>query len=212
MYLESPAKPVGEKRMAFRDLGWDGFKQIQQLLTERTRARFTYDAGVLEITMPLESHERLARLIERFILILVVELGLKMKTMGSTTLDREDLLKSAEPDNGYYIQNYDLVADHEIDLSVDPPPDLVVEVDITHTDINKNTLYASMGVPEFWRFNGQAWQILCLQNDQYFEQAHSPTFPKIEKRDLYRFLEAALLDEVAAEIDFRQWVQANIGE
>ena len=64
--------------------------------------------------------------------------------------------------NGYYIQNYDLVADHEIDLSVDPPPDLVVEVDITHTDINKNALYASMGVPEFWRFNGQTWQILCL--------------------------------------------------
>ena len=65
MYLESPAKPVGEKRMAFRNLDWDGFKQIQQLLTKRTRARFTYDAGVLEITMPLESHERLARLIER---------------------------------------------------------------------------------------------------------------------------------------------------
>lgn len=110
MYPESPAKPVGEKRIAFHDLDWDGFKQIQQLLTERTQARFTYDAGVLEITQSLEIHERLARLIERFIRILVVELGLKMKTMGSTTLDRKDLLKSAEPDNGYYIQNYDLVA------------------------------------------------------------------------------------------------------
>lgn len=54
MYLESPAKPVGEKRMAFRDLDWDGFKQIQRILTERTRARFTYDAGVLEITQSLE--------------------------------------------------------------------------------------------------------------------------------------------------------------
>lgn len=212
MDLKSPAKPVGEKRMAFRDLDWDGFKQIQQLLTERTRTRFTYDAGVLEITMPLESHERLARLIERFILILVVELGLKMKTMGSTTLDREDLLKSAEPDNGYYIQNYDLVADHEIDLSVDPPPDLVVEVDITHTDINKNALYASMGVPEFWRFNGQIWQILCLDNGSYIEQERSPTFVIVEKRDLYQFLEAALLDEVAAEINFRQWVRMQCAQ
>ena len=162
MYLDSPANPVGEKRMAFRDLDWDGFKQIQQLLTERTRTRFTYDAGVLEITMPLESHERLARLIELFIRILVVELGFKMKTMGSTTLDREDLLKSAEPDNGYYIQNYDLVADHEVDLTADPPPDLVVEVDITHTDIDKNTLYASMGVPEFWRFNGKVWNAIAV--------------------------------------------------
>ncbi len=207
MYLTSPTKPVGEKRMAFRDLDWSGFKQIQQLLTERTRTRFTYAAGVLEITMPLESHERLARLIERFILILVVELGLKIKTMGSTTLDREDLLKSAEPDNGYYIQNYDLVADHEIDLSVDPPPDLVVEVDITHTDINKNTLYASMGVPEFWRFDGHVWQILCLENGRYVSQERSLIFPLIEKKDLACFLEAALLDEVAAEIEFRRWVQ-----
>lgn len=207
MYLESPVNPVGEKRMAFRDLDWDGFKQIQQLLTERTHTRFTYDAGVLEITQSLESHERLARLIERFILILGVELRLKMKTMGSTTLDREDLLKSAEPDNGYYIQNYGLVADHEVDLTVDPPPDLVVEVDITHTDINKNALYASMGVPEFWRFDGQIWQILCLVDGSYGEQESSPTFPTIEKRHLIQFLEAALLDEVAAEIDFRQWVR-----
>ena len=107
-----------------------------------------------------------------------MELGLKMKTMGSTILDREDLLKSAEPDNGYYIQNYDLVAAHEVDLTVDPPPDLIVEVDITHTDINnKNVLYASMGIPEFWRFNGQTWQILCLNNGNYIEQERSPTFP-----------------------------------
>lgn len=130
--------------------------------------------------------------------------------MGSTTLDREDLLKSAEPDNGYYIQNYALVADHEIDLTVDPPPDLVVEVDITHTDINKNALYASMGIPEFWRFDGKVWQILCLEGDSYIEQAYSPIFPIIEKRDLYRFLESALLDEMAAEINFRQWVREEL--
>lgn len=207
MLLESPPKPIGEKRITFHDLDWSSFKQIQQLLTERTRARFMYDDGVLEITMPLESHERYARLIELFIRILVVELGMKIKTMGSTTLDREDLLKSAEPDNGYYIQNYALVADHEIDLERDPAPDLVVEVDITHTDINKNRLYASMGVPEFWRFNGQAWKVFCLVGCAYVERDRSPTFPLIEKTDLYQFLEAALLDEVSAEINFRQWVQ-----
>jgi Uma2 family endonuclease len=121
-------------------------------LAERTHARFTYDEGTLEITISLECHERLARLIELFIRILVVELGLKMKSMGSITLERADLLKSAEPDNGYYIQNYHRVADHEVDLAVDPAPDLVVEIDITHTDINKNSLYARMGVAEFWRF------------------------------------------------------------
>ncbi|SRR5579883_682296 len=196
MLLESPPKPIGEKRITFRDLDWSSFKQIQQLLIERTRARFIYDDGVLEITRTLESHERFARLIELFIRILVVELGMKIKTMGSTTLDREDLLKSAEPDNGYYIQNYALVADHEIDLEHDPVPDLIVEVDITHIDINKNRLYASLGVPEFGRFNGQAWTILCLVDGAYVERDRAPTFPVVEKADLYHFLEAALLDEM----------------
>lgn len=209
MLLESPPQPIGEKRITFRDLNWAEFKQIQQLLTERTQARFIYDDGTLEITMPLEAHERFARLIELFIRILVVELGMKIKTMGSTTLDREDLLKSAEPDNGYYIQNYALVADHEIDLDQDPPPDLVVEVDITNTDINKNRLYASLGVPEFWRFNGRAWQILCLVEGGYVEHDRSPTFPIVEKSDLYQFVETALLDEVTAEINFRQWVKQH---
>ncbi len=210
MLLDSPPKPIGEKRMTFRNLDWQAFKQIQQLLTERTHARFTYDNGVLELTVPLEEHERCARLIERFILILVVELGMKIKTMGSTTLDREDLLKSAEPDNGYYIQNYALVADHEIDLDHDPAPDLVVEVDITHTDINKNRLYASMGVLEFWRFNGREWKILCLVEGAYLERDRSPTFPIVEKPNLYQFLQAALLDEVSAEINFRHWVRQQL--
>jgi Uma2 family endonuclease len=207
MLIESPPKLIGEKRITFRNLDWHAFKQIQSLLTERTRARFTYDNGVLEITIPLEGHERSARLIELFVRVLVVELGMKIKTMGSTTLDREDLLKSAEPDNGYYIQNYALVANREINLNVDPAPDLVVEVDITNTDLNKNSLYASMGVPEFWRFNGREWKILQLTDGVYVECDRSPTFPLIEKNDLYQFLERALLDEVSAEIDFRQWVR-----
>lgn len=209
MLLESLPKPIGEKRITFRDLDWHSFKQIQQLLTERTRAHSIYDNGVLEITRSLEAHERFARLIKFFIRILVVELGIKIKTIGSTTLDREDLLKSAEPDNGYYIQNYALVADHEIDLERDPAPDLVVEVDITNTDINKNGLYASMGVPEFWRFNGQEWKILGLVDGAYAERDRSPIFPLVEKTDLYQFLEAALLDEVAAEVNFRRWVQQH---
>jgi Uma2 family endonuclease len=211
MYLlEVPAKPVGEQRIVFRDLEWAAFKQVQQLLTERTRALFTYDSGILEITMPLESHERFARLIERFIWILVGEMGLDIKTMGSTTLDREDLLKSAEPDNGYYIQSFALVADHAVDLRVDPAPDLVVEVDITHSDVNKNSLYASLAVPEFWRFNGQTWTILSLVEGRYVECDRSPTFPFVAKIDLYQFLEAALLREMTAEANFRQWVREQI--
>ncbi|MBE9033388.1 Uma2 family endonuclease [filamentous cyanobacterium LEGE 11480] len=203
-------KPIGDKRLTFHNLDWSAFQQIKTLLAPNTRARFTYDHGTLEITQALELHERYARMIERFIQILVMEMGLKLKTMGSTTLDREELDRSAEPDNGYYIQNYALVADHEINLSQDPAPDLIVEVDITHTDLNKNRLYAAMGVPEFWRFNGKNWQILTLTEGEYVEQDRSPTFPIVTKSDLYEFLKVALNDEITAEINFRQLVRTRV--
>jgi len=177
-----------------------------QLLGNSRAARLTYDRGTLEITMPLEEHEFAARLIELFIRILVVELGLKIKTMGSTTLNREDLERGSEPDNGYYIQNQPLVAGRKVDLTRDPPPDLIVEVDITHTDINKFALYASMGIPEFWRYNGRILRIYQLQTGKYVELDTSPTFPLISKEKLYEFLEQAKVDEVAAEKAFRTWL------
>jgi Uma2 family endonuclease len=214
MLIEPPPKQIGEKRLTFRNLDWIAFKQVQGLLARGNRTRFSYADGLLEITIPLESHERFALLFEIFIRVLVVEMGLKVKSMRSTILAREDLLKSAEPDNGYYIQHYEQVADHEVDLNVDPSPDLVVEIDITHTDLNKNELYATLGVPEFWRFNGRDWQILLLidqgETQRYVAQDASPTFPMIAKSDLYQFLETALIDEVTAEINLRAWLRQQL--
>jgi Uma2 family endonuclease len=160
--------------------------------------------------MPLIKHEFSLRLIERFIVILVMEMGMKLKTMGSTTMDREDLQRGAEPDCAYYIQNQPKVAGKAVDLSQDPPPDLVVEVDITHTDIDKNKLYASLGVPEFWRYNGQELKIYTLQEATYVECDRSPTFPWMQKEYLYNFLEEAQQDEIAAEVKFRAFVKENL--
>ena len=199
--------PMGEKRITLRNLDWQKYQQMRQLLGDRTSARLTYDRGTLEITMPLEEHETAARMIELFIRILVAGLGLKMKTMGSTMLNREDLDRGAEPDDCYYIQNQPLVAGRRVNLATDPPPDLIVEVDITRTDINKNRLYASLGVPEFWRFNGETWRIYHLQDQSYVECDRSPTFAIVEKADLYRFLAAAQQDEIEAEVSFRAWVK-----
>ncbi|NEQ51753.1 MAG: Uma2 family endonuclease [Leptolyngbya sp. SIO3F4] len=200
--------PVGEKRLLFRSLNWQHYQRLRDTLNQNRSVRFTYMSGTLEVTMPLEIHEFSARLIEKFIWILVVELGLKVKTMGSTTLDRETLDKSAEPDDAYYIQNQPLVAGRDVDLDRDPPPDLVVEVDITHSDINKLQLYAAMGVPEFWRYNGEVWRIYVLRNGAYAEVEVSPTFPLIPKVKLYEFLATARQDEVEAEVALRQWTRS----
>lgn len=202
--------PVGEQRVVFRNITWQSYQQLLNIFGDHRSARLTFDQGILEITMPLEEHEFSGLLIELFVRVLVVELGLKIKTMGSTTLDRTDLDRGAEPDNAYYIQNQHLVSGRKVNLSTDPPPDLVVEIDITHSDINKPALYASMGVPEFWRYDVQEWHIYQLQNHEYVKTDISPTFPLVPKAKLYEFLAIARVDEVQAELDLRNWVRATI--
>lgn len=204
---QSLSHPIGEKRVVFYHLDWQGYQQILQAVGEKRSARIIYDNGTLEITMPLEEHEFYSELIGRFIYFLVSEMGKKIKTMGSTTLERQDLDRGTEPDKAYYIQNQAKVTGKKVDLNQDPPPDLVVEVDITHTNIDKLALYASLGVPEFWRYNGQVWRIYSLLGDRYQEVNESPTFPFIEKTTLSEFLAQAKFDEIEAEKNLRQWVR-----
>jgi Uma2 family endonuclease len=146
--LKADLQPVGEQRVVIRGLSWDAYLQILHALPQSRASRLTYDDGMLEITVPLELHEFSGRLIERFIITLIEVMGLRIKTMGSTTMNYPNLQKGAEPDNAYYIQNQPLVKGRNVDFSQDPPPDLVVEVDITHTDIAKNQFYSSLGVSE----------------------------------------------------------------
>ncbi|WP_416667822.1 Uma2 family endonuclease [Egbenema bharatensis] len=207
---QANTQPIGEKRVTLRGLNWQAYQQILHALPQSRGARLTYDRGILEITMPLEDHEFASRMIELFIRILVFEMGMKLKTMGSTTMDRADLDRGSEPDCAYYIQNQPRVAGRKVDFTHDPPPDLVLEVDITHTDIDKNRLYAAMGVPEFWRFNGQEWRIFQLEDGAYQECDRSPTFSWVEKEYLYQFLEQAQQDEIAAEKTFRAFVQQKL--
>ncbi|MEM9218207.1 MAG: Uma2 family endonuclease [Cyanobacteria bacterium P01_F01_bin.150] len=200
-------KPVGEQRVVLRSLTWQGFLTVRQSLSSDRNTRLTYSEGTLELTIPLEIHEFSAWLIGRFIYILASELGMDLKTMGSTTLDRKILDRSGEPDAAYYIQNQPLVAGRDVDLETDPLPDLVVEVDITHTDIDKLQLYAAMGVPEFWRYNGELWRIYQLQGSDYKEVDCSPTFPRVPKTTLYTFLATARTSEMQADRELRVWIQ-----
>ncbi|OKH14661.1 Uma2 family endonuclease [[Limnothrix rosea] IAM M-220] len=203
-------KPVGEKRVAFHGLSWDDYLQIFNALPQDRHSRLSFSDGTLEITVPLEDHEFALRLIELFIRLLVLEMGLKMKTMGSTTMNRQDIKKGAEPDCAYYIQNQPKVTGRNVDFDRDSPPDLIVEVDITNTDVNKNKLYATMGVPEFWRYDGATLRIFTLQNGEYQEREISPLFPIIQKEDLYNFLAEAMEDETAAMQNFQAFLKEKI--
>jgi Uma2 family endonuclease len=159
-------RSLPENRVSFH-VDWDGYLTIRTILGENRSAHLTYYNGILEIMTPLEAHENSSGLIGQFIEILTEELNLNIKSMESTTLDRPGLKAGAKPDQGYYIANEPLVRGKTVDLNVDPPPDLVVEVDITHTDINKNLLYAQLRVPEFWRYNGKILKIYNFPNGDY---------------------------------------------
>jgi Uma2 family endonuclease len=204
MVIATPAltsniqRPIGEQRVLLSHVSWSAYLQILAALPEGRNSRLTYDDGMLEITVPLEEHEFSADNIGYFLLTLVELMGLKFKSMGSTTLKYPGQRQGAEPDKAFYIQNYDRVKGRTVDLSQDPPPDLVVEVDITHTDIQKDQFYARLGVPEFWRFDGQVLRIYQLQGGDYLEVDRSPTFPTMPKEWLYDFLRLAREDEIAA--------------
>ncbi|NJK63970.1 MAG: Uma2 family endonuclease [Synechococcaceae cyanobacterium SM2_3_1] len=201
---------MGERRVVIHNLTWAAYRQIQEAIGEQRSIRLLFDQGTLEIIMPLEEHETARERISLFIRNWVIFMGLKLKTMGSTTLDREDLNRGVEPDNAFYIQNQSQVAKRIVDLTKDPPPDLVLEVDITHTDIDKNRLYATLGVPEFWRYNGETLIIYQLRGDSYQEVVVSPTFPLMQKEDLYQFLKQCKEDEVNAEMSLRHQIQSQI--
>jgi Uma2 family endonuclease len=197
-----------EKRVALNGVSWQSYGMILQALGEKRSAQLSYYKGLLEIMTPLEQHHGSSGSIDNFIQILTEERDLNIKNMESTTLNREDLSVGAEPDKGYYIANEPIVRGKIVDLNTDPPPDLIVEVDITHTDINKNALYAEMGVPEFWRYNGQTLTIYQLRSGQYQDVEASPTFPDVPKARLYEYLQDCnAVGETQAKRNLRSWIR-----
>jgi Uma2 family endonuclease len=122
------------------------------------------------------------------------------------------LERGAEPDSSYYIQNEALMRDREeIDLTQDPPPDLVLEVEYSRSAVDKLRLYASMRVPEFWRYNGRMLRIYRLDGEQYQLGENSPTFAPVAVSEIPRFIEEAKrIGEVATIKSFRAWVKQQL--
>lgn len=201
-----------EKRVQLYNISWQAYEAILAAIGDRRSTRLTYYKGTLEIMTPLEAHDNRKEVVGDFIKVLVDESDfVGIKSMGSTTLKYPQLRAGAEPDQCYYIANEPKVRGKTVDLKIDPPPDLVLEVDITHTDINKNALYAEMGVTEFWRYDGKTLTIQCLRNGSYEVVEVSPTFPWVTKEQLYKFLEdCTQVGEKQAKKNLREWVKLKL--
>ena len=193
--------------MLLPSIRWQTYRAIADDLESQPSKRLTYDNGLLEIRMPSDLHENYKKLLGRIVEALTESLDMEIRSLGSMTCDREDLARGLEPDQCYYIQNEAQVwGKDKIDLQIDPPPDLAIEIDITSSSLNRFAIYAKLGVPEVWRYDGHVITIHQLVGDLYVLCDRSIAFPLLKAIDLQNFLELkSTLKENALIRQVREW-------
>lgn len=199
----------GERRIALNGISWDQYEQLRENV-ENWHVRMAYDDGRLELMSPSISHEVIKTLIAQMIEAFTEELAIPRRSLGSTTWKRRELGKGCEADECYYILNHPRVRSRmEIDLSVDPPPDLVVETEVSRSSIGRMRIYAALGVPEIWRWRTRGLTAHVLgAGRKYHEQEFSLNLPMLRVKDLEAFLDfQSAADESAWIRGFRLWVR-----
>jgi Uma2 family endonuclease len=189
---------------------WETYDRLITEHGERSGTRFTYDEGVLQIMVVSSRHERPNRLLATLVMVLAEEWGIDIEQVGSMTFQREDLQKGFEPDSCFYIRHADAVRNKGlVDLAFDPPPDLSIEVDITRGSLNRFPIFAAVGIPEVWGFDGSKVTIFRLETGEYVEAANSLSFPAVTGEILTQFLEdSTKLKSPAWFRKVREWARS----
>ncbi len=202
--------PPGHQ-LLLKDISWQMFEKILEELGETRAARVSYSNGMLEIMTPLAEHEDDKVIIGDLLKALLEELGIEFRSLGSTTFKNEAMAQAVEADDCFYIQNEAVIRGKKrIDLSVDPPPDLAIEVDITSRTKFNN--YEALRVPELWRYNGRKLQINVLQEGKYLESDTSYNFPNLPIGEvIHQYVEQSrIIGRNSTMKTFRNWVRAHI--
>ena len=200
--------PPGQK-LLLRDVTWDEFATIAEELGEHRGSRLAYAHGVLEIMTPLPGHAWDKEIISDLVKALLEELDQDFGCLGSTTF-KQPTTHGLEPDQCFYIRHEGVIRGKErIDLTVDPPPDLALEVDFTSR--THTTIYAALGVPELWRFAHGRLHIVVLQGSEYVEVPESPIFPGFPLRTVIPeyLAQSKIVGRNATLRAFRQWVRGT---
>jgi len=199
------------QQLLLEDVSWQQLESILAELGESRAARLSYSNGLLEIMVPLLEHERAKEIIGDTVKILLEERQIPFEPLGSTTLKNERMTQAVEPDACFYIQNQAaVIGKNRLDMSVDPPPDLAIEIDLTSRTQLDN--YQILGVPELWRYARRGLQINVLQAGRYVESDVSPTFLDIPIIELVnRYVQQSQVAGSSQAIQaFRSWVRENL--
>ena len=195
--------------VTLENINWQEFEDILEDLGEHRHALIAYYKGVLELKMPLPGHERIKILISNLLVILLEELGLEWESLGSTTFKSKRMQAGIEPDDCFYIKNYQaMIGKTRLDLDVDPVPDLAIEIDLT--SITKISAYEALAVPEIWRYRNGKLEISLFENGKYINSSVSKTFPSVPvMQGISLFLEKSKDQPMSAlRREFRQWLRA----
>ena len=213
MTLADPIDLEDKQHIVLTYISWDFYEKLLYEIGNRS-TRVTFDNATIEIMAPLPIHEVWKHRIARLVDFMSVELSIDMENLGSATFKRKDLAKGLEPDACFYIQNWEVPrGKYDMDLTVDPPPDLAIEIDITNRSVPRQPIYAALGVPELWRFDGKRLQVLELQRDKYVEVKNSLSFPFLPIRVFESYVSRQDSERTNDVIrDFSIWVRTLNGK
>lgn len=223
-------KPA-EQRVILPDISWQQFEQLlMELGVERT-SRLTYWRGKLEMMTPMPDHERCRKLMDSLLLTVADELKIPIAAIAPVLLKAPELSCGSEPDACYYLKTTppphvptepDVLTEGGFPVTLefprDPVPDLLVEVAMTPSNMSKLPIYASLGIPEVWRYittqgddvlKGEL-RIYQLRDHEYVELNRSGLFSFLPAKRVLEFLEQSdSLGLAKALIVLRDWVQRN---
>ena len=192
-------------------VSWENYEGLLEAVGEASGLRISYDKGRLQIMTLSHRHEKYARLIEHLVGRLSMLLRVRVLYYGSATMKTRLKQKGVEPDACFYVQNAELVGTKdEFDFDVDPPPDIVVEIDLHRSSLPKFPIYAAFGVPELWRHDGDALTIYHLREGQYVESGVSQSLPLLTSAVLTEFLARSRReDQYDILLGFEEWLKAQ---
>jgi Uma2 family endonuclease len=207
----SVTQAASGQSLRLSNIDWPTYSALLRIFAEQPGVRLTYDRGELEIMSPLLEHDDDSDFLGDMVFVLTEELGLPLKRGGSTTLRRRRRRRGIEADRCFWIANAARMAGRRrLNLRTDPPPDLAIEVDVTHSSLDRLGIYAALGVPEVWRLEGDGLTFYHLGADGAYSAAPaSRSFPLVTPTDLMPFVQQARQagDENAVIRLFRDWTR-----
>lgn len=185
-------KRPSSDRVIIRDVSWETYERLLEDLKSRSSPRLAYDRGVLEIMSPHFEHDSAKEILAGIATIALDELECDFVPAGSTTFKRVALKRGFEPDSSFYIRNAERVrGKKKLDMEIDPPPDLVIEIDVTNDSLDKFPLYAALGVPEVWRYESTL-EIWLLDQGVYVQRHASVAIPALNDKLISDLMESSI--------------------